>query len=152
MTSLEERVARVELSVSRWKRAAICLGAALIGVTALGAAPSFIPESLHARRFEVVNEQGKTIAAVGQVQGRGVISLYDESGKLQFVVAAGSDGGIMSLSNGNEQLVTAGAGNNGGKLQISDRSGQHVLTFGPNWTPPRAFNPLRDDPFYMQND
>jgi hypothetical protein len=130
MQSIEERLARVERLVLRWKLAAIVLFMAVLGFAAMGAQPllpTYIPDVIHARRIDLVNEKGTVVASVGQIKGNGSLALYNENGKMQFVVAGTQDGGVFSICNGDRQLIRGGGSGNGGRIDILNGTGQEAV-------------------------
>lgn len=131
MKTIEQRLSDLECSSRRWRLAATCLGAVLLAVTGVAASlPTFIPEVLHARRLEIVNDQGERVAVVGQTNGQGTISLYDRQGKLQMLSSATGSGGLISLWNGDQQLLRAGNNGVGGTIDLIATSGQEAVRVG----------------------
>jgi hypothetical protein len=130
MQSLEERLARVEKQVWRWKLAVVVLLLAIVGITAMGAQPelpTYIPDVIHARRIDIINHKGVVVASVGQVKGNGSLALYNESGKMQTIVAGTKDGGVLSLCNGDQQLLRAGGSASGGRIDILNATGKEAV-------------------------
>jgi hypothetical protein len=130
MPSVEERLARVEKLVWRWKLAVVVLSMTILGFTAMGAQPelpTYVPDVIHARRIDIVNNKGVVVASVGQVKGNGSLALYNENGKMQFVVAGTKDGGVFSICSGDRQLIRAGGSGNGGRIDILSAAGQEAV-------------------------
>jgi len=130
MHSVEERLARVEKQVWRWKLAVIVLLVAIVGFTAIGAQPelpTYVPDVIHARRIDVVNDKGVVVASVGQLKGNGSLVLYNQKGEMQLLAAGSKDGGVVSIYNGDHQLVRAGGSGNGGRIDILNAAGQEAV-------------------------
>ena len=132
MQSVEARVLKLEQSMRSWKRTAVVSLVMLVGIAALGAQPlpTYIPEVMHARRFDVVNEKGTVVASIGIVRGNGSVALYNTEGKLQLLAAGSTDGGDLSLCDGERQVVFAGSASDGGTIRVYDQRGQ--LNFARN--------------------
>lgn len=91
-------------------------------------ASQVIPSVIRAQRFELVTEDGTLLATIGQVRGNGNFAIFDQAGKLQFMVAGTKNGGIMAVANGKTNLVRVGASAAGGNIEILDAAGQDGVT------------------------
>ena len=153
--SIEQRLEYVERGVRRWKMIAAGLAVTLLAICGIAAngSPTFIPAVLHARCLEIVNDNGVTVARIGQVNGNGGLALYGQDGELEFVVGMTADGEAVSLLDGKHQLVgLRSSSDNRGTTVTGSRFRAPQELDDPSWTPPRPYNALRDDPYFMQND
>ena len=131
MKSIEQRLADLETNNCRWKKLSLALAGSMLAVTCVAAAtPTFIPDVIYGRRFEVVNEQGKTVAVVGQSNGNAELKLFNQAGQLQFAVSGTDRGGLMSLWNGDSQLLRAGNNGLGGTMDIMTAAGNEAARIG----------------------
>lgn len=135
MQTIEQRLEALERSNRCWKTAGLTMGALLLAISSMAAAlPSYIPDVLFARRVEIVNEQGQRVAVLGQVNGQGSLSLYDRDGKLQMLNSATDSGGLVSLWNGDRQLLRAGNNGAGGTIDVLAGNGQAAVRIATSST------------------
>lgn len=115
MQTIEDRLAALERGTRRWKIVAVVLAAAFVGkyLIAAGRVPAptpsgsgsspptqpatatgpAIPDTLQARRFEVVDDAGRVLARLDGTDTGGHIQFYNASGKMVAEGGTTADGG-----------------------------------------------------------
>ena len=131
MTSVESRLTTVERQLRFQRALAVFLLITLAGLVSYGAAEG-VPEALRARKFVVVNEQGREVVVIGSSKSGGMVATYPAKGIMwpSVLIAHGRKGdGQLEISNKKNQLIIiAGAQVKGdGILRIADRAGKNGL-------------------------
>jgi hypothetical protein len=87
-----------------------------------------VPDVIQAKKFEVVNGEGKVVAGLGsdEVNGGGVLGINNKDGNIVSGIFASEDGGVVRvLNNTFTEVVRIDAGNNGhGQSSVSDKDGK----------------------------
>ena len=131
MGTLEQRLNRLE----RQNKSMRCvLGAfgLLLAASLLWGASKPIPEIIQARRFEVINDQGKPAVALYHWNGGGgVMAVRDPEGKSKgtFAVAKEGDAYLLLNDGAGVNRVQMGTSNYGsGGVWITDKAGTEIET------------------------
>ncbi len=135
--SLDERVARLERRVRRWK--ALSVAAALVGVASLlSVALGFeTPDAIVARSFFLVDEDGHTLAKLMRSTTGGPVLILDavQAGGTVAVGSFGPDAGV-SVVGKDGTIATLAIGENGGPMvSLSDKSRKAWLALGDKGSP-----------------
>ena len=98
----------------------------------LGGAPEQadqVQEVLRARQVEIVDELGTVRLVIGYNAEGGSISVRDRFGKTALLAGAAEHGGMLVVTHSatHAPLLTAGATENGGALQLFNDQGQRVF-------------------------
>ena len=109
----------------------------LVVVTALAGCPTSqsVPDVIQAKKFEVVNDDGKVIVELSNLEGGGVdngmlVTRTSEGGRL-VALGASPGGGVVETQNGKGRtLVTLGASPSGGVVQTQNGKGQTLVELG----------------------
>ena len=90
MRTIEQRIGRVELSLSRWRRFAIFLGAVVLAGFSMGQVRA--TKVLRAGEFVVTDGGGKTRATLGVAGGEPALKLYGSDGTVRVAIDLLSQG------------------------------------------------------------
>ena len=131
----ENRIDILEFQVRTLKRV-ICLVCCLLISGIIVSATSFqnVPDVIHARSFEVINDDGTAIVQLGtSTDGLGIVRTMNNMG--QEIVRLGvtvSGKGVIKTLNGNGQVLTQlGVNTNGqGIVKTMDGDGQALVLLG----------------------
>jgi hypothetical protein len=130
--ALERRIAAVEEQLHETRRLArrfqtlsAALGLGLIGVaTIAGAVEPQVPEVVQARRFEVIDEQGRVVVAAGAGVLGGQIDVWSQDQLNVARIWVNEYGGDLALwNNAGRNVVGAYATTGGGELALWDNEG-----------------------------
>ena len=155
--TLEERVNKMEQSLKRWQRAAMCLGLALATLCTMAAVgDDDVQDLVMAKRILVMNDKGKVAAQIMGYDFGGSLTVYgeeeketfsltpgsltlksDETGKSIFTVESDGNqgdnfgGGLLGLSdNEGNPIIQIGQSKKHGYIQIQDKDGTNTM-YGP---------------------
>jgi hypothetical protein len=159
--SLENQLRDQQSQVRRQRRWNIALGGVLLlsGCIATTNSQS-VPDVIQAKKFEVVNDEGKVIVLMESVfskgehygfvktqngkgqtlvklgvttDGEGVVETQNGKGGTLVALTASDGGGFVATQNGKGQaLVELGSSPMGGKILVSNTVGKGVLGMGGN--------------------
>lgn len=109
MQTIEDRLAVLERQMRRWKIVAAVFAAAIVGRYIIGAGPTptappakpatqaasapAVPETVQAKRFEVVDDSGRVLARIEGTETGGHILFFNSSGKTVAEGGTTGDGG-----------------------------------------------------------
>ena len=128
--TVEERLARLEKSLRRWKFLSLGLALAVLAVAG-GTAYDFlgVRGTVRAKRFIVVNERGAAIELDSTTEGDGIISLHDSMNIPRALLGNSRKGfGTLELYSGAQQkLVSIGGSGSGGQIAVFNNSGRKVI-------------------------
>jgi len=153
LTALERDLATSRRSARRYRILAGALLGTLAGLGGMAAtAERSVADVIHARRFEVLDDDGKLLMALsagtfggqvdiwnrgeqnlirlgGSAQG-GDVALWNKSGVNVFGAYATRDGGMASIWNndGRQVFSAASKSDGGGQIDLGNKSGQTVAT------------------------
>ena len=127
---INRRLTRLERSNRRWKLLATCALALLVMVLLLGANGTTqqpVADELRAKAFVLVDEQGTTLARLGQLP-HGVLGLgfYDDGRRSRILLSVNEDG-TSSLN-----LFSRG-GRSGALMSASKTGGASLRLLDANW-------------------
>ena len=124
----EERINVLETQVRTLKRIVYGFGCLLVaGVVVSATSLQTVPDVIQAKKFEVVNDEGKVFAAIGASKYGGALGILNKEGKQVSLIAAYPNGGQLSLSNKDgKQVAAMFANEHGGALVASNKDGKQV--------------------------
>jgi uncharacterized lipoprotein YajG len=127
----EERINGLETQVRTLKRIVYGFGCVLLAGIVVGATSlQNVPDVIQAKKFEVVNDEGKVVASFYANMGGGMLSVSNKDGEV--VVGLGSDevngGGVLGINNKDGKIV-AGifANENGGVARVLNNKFTEVV-------------------------
>lgn len=128
--TIEERVAKLEKSLRRWRFTGLGLALAVLALAG-GAAYDFlgVRGTIRARRLTIVNERGTAIELDSTAEGDGIISVHDSMNLPRALLGNSRKGfGTLELYSGAQQkLVSVGGSGSGGQIAIFNSSGRKVI-------------------------
>ena len=137
----EERINGLETQVRTLKRIVYGFGCLLVAGIVVGATSlQTVPDVIQAKKFEVVNDEGKVIVELSNLIGGGVDNgmLVTRTSKGQTLVklSAGPSGGAVVTENGKGQILVelTGSPEGNGMVRTENGKGQTLveLTATPN--------------------
>jgi hypothetical protein len=134
--SLENQLRVQQSQVRRQRRWNIALGAVVVvgGLMAATGVRS-VPDVIQAKKFEVVNDDGKVIASLYANMGGGMLSVSNKDGEV--VSGLGSDevngGGVLGINNKDGKIVAGiHADENGGVARVLNNKFAGVVVISAN--------------------
>lgn len=132
----QERLSRLERQVRRYRNLTALLLLAVVALLASGAGDP-VPEVLRARRFEMVAEDGRPLAALRPTSTGGAIGIFNLKGEPAGLLTADATGGgllnIISAQGRNGVLMLGtNADQTGGAVTVYNSAEQEVVTLRPD--------------------
>ena len=90
--TIEERLTQLERKNRRLTLALVSVGMAAIVAVAMGREPRGVPQEVTAHKFTLVDDNGKTRAALKVDEDGTCLSLYDQNGKTRAMLVVDKDG------------------------------------------------------------
>jgi hypothetical protein len=118
----EKRINGLETQVRTLKRIVYGFGCLLVAGIVIGATSlQTVPDVIQAKKFEVVNDEGKVVASFYANMGGGMLSFSNKDGEV--VAGLGSDevngGGVLGINNKDGKRVAGiHADENGGVARV----------------------------------
>ena len=128
MPTVEERVRKLEQSMTRWRRAALGLGGVLVLVSTMAAnQEEVIPDVIKARSIEVINEKGEAVVQMnsGNPWG-GSLTIYNKAQKQ--IISANPSG--LRVYNGDKEKEIFGVEVSSNTLNCGTKDGHAILQAG----------------------
>ena len=133
----EERIAVLELQYRNMKR--IVLGVAWVislnfAICSLIIVGYFVsttnaPDVIQAKKFEVVNDEGKPVVNLYAYDDGGVLSIQNKEGKSVAALFTNTNGGVLGIHNKDgKQVAKLSAKEGGGVLKTLDGKGEITST------------------------
>ena len=132
----EERINVLETQVRTLKRIVYGFGCLLVVGIVVGATSlQTVPDVIQAKKFEVVNDEGKVVASFYANMGGGMLSFSNKDGEV--VAGLGSDevngGGVLGINNKDGKRVAGiHADENGGVARVFNNKFTEVAAIGMN--------------------
>ena len=129
---MQNEITELRNQVRTLKRIVYGFGCLLVaGVIVSATSLQTVPDVIQAKKFEVVNDEGKVVASFYANMGGGMLSFSNKDGKV--VAGLGSDevngGGVLGINNKDGKPVAAlGASEIGGMLITLDNKGETTST------------------------
>ena len=120
--STDTRIQSLETQVRTLKRMLFgVFGLVLVGGLLAATSMQSVPDVIQAKKFQVVNEEGKVVASFYSNMGGSMLSVSNKDGEV--VVGLGSDevngGGVLGINNKDGKRVAGiHAGKNGGVARV----------------------------------
>lgn len=126
--NLEQRMARLERSNRTYRNLFILAGLCIAALLSYGAAKP-VPDVIQARKFEVVNNLGRKVVAIGsRILYGGTLTMHTQSGEEIIFAGVGPSGaGLLRINNidGNTIFTVTGIG--GGNLSLKNKEGNAIF-------------------------
>lgn len=131
MKTVEERLKFLEARLRRYQGLTIIIGVVLVALVTISATPT-IPDVIKARKFEVVNPQGVTVATLKSWELGGWLDIRNNEGNITTNINQSDDGigAIGIYSKGENDLITIGSGNLAGIIQVYSKEGKNLIFIG----------------------
>lgn len=132
----QARLAGLEKEVRRYRNATVLLLLAVAALLAGGAGES-IPDVVRARRFEMVDRDGRLLVAMRPTSSGGAIGVFNLSGEPAGVLTVDVTGGglLNMISNRGRNgvlLLGSNADETGGAVTVYNKDEQEVVTLRPD--------------------
>ncbi len=132
MNTIEMRIQKLETTNRRYRNTIILLVASFATIFMAFKSPKTIPDVLQAKRFEVVDNNGKVLAIISQDDGKGIIKTYNKEGKkLVNITYTSNQEGYIGLEDGiGQETMRLSSSNDGGGgyIGIFNPTGKRTLT------------------------
>jgi len=161
MKTVEERLKFLETRLRRYQGLTMLIGIVLVALVTISASPT-IPEVIKARKFEVVNPEGVTVAvlkswALGgwldirsnkgtrtthiaqNDEGGGFLAVYSEEGNEVINLSLGEQtgNGLISVNSAKGiklVSISSGTGTGNGAILILSKEGKELISIGSDVT------------------
>ena len=126
----EERINCLETQVRTLKRIVYGFGCLLVaGVVVSATSLQTVPDVIQAKKFEVVNDEGKKVAVLFANEDGGVLGILNKDEKVVALLGANEDGGSLSIFNKDGGAIAGlGADEDGGELVTTNNKGELTST------------------------
>ena len=136
MSVLEARITRLEVQLRFHRRVTMLLAVGVIVLLGLGVTQG-VPELIRAKRFEMVDDEGKPLVAMRPTSMGGAIGVFTSKGQVAGVLTADeSGGGLLNIlsSQGKNGVLLLGtnADATGGAVTVYNTREQEVVTLRPS--------------------
>lgn len=132
MDTIEKRLQKLEATNRRYKAVLIVIIALFGTIFMAFRSPETVPDVIQARRFEVVDYDGRVLVTLSQDDGKGLIKTYNSAGKkLVNITYTTKNEGYIALENGYGQENIRFSSSNeggGGYIGVYNPSGKRTLT------------------------
>ena len=109
--------------------------AALAIAFLIGANTNTVPDEIKAKKFTVVDDEGKVLVVIRGGDHGGGVGIYNKAGKTRGILAVKKEGARLVLFSKDEKDdATISSGSDGGKILLWDKNqkGNMFLTQGEN--------------------
>lgn len=132
MDKIEIRLQKLEATNRRYKAVLIVIIALFGTIFMAFRSPETVPDVIQARRFEVVDYDGRVLVTLSQDDGKGLIKTYNKQGKkLVNITYTTNQEGYLGIEDGmGTEMLRFSSSNEGGGGYISvyNPSGKRTLT------------------------
>ena len=127
---MQNEITELRNQVRTLKRIVYGFGCLLVAGVVVGATSlQTVPEVIQAKRFEVVNDDGKTVAEIFADEDGGALRILNKDGQPVVGFFADEDGGMLGISNKDGTPVSGlYSDKDGGVLRIYSKDGASVAT------------------------
>ncbi len=135
MNQLEQRVQKLEKNLRNYR---IIFGIGICAICAVslmasGTKNQFVPDKIQAKSFQVVNNNGKVIAELGEDKGNGSLTTYNTSGQklVDLFTSEGGAGGINTFDDDGDVLFKVTRTSSGGAyMGMFNSDAKEIVEFG----------------------
>ncbi len=126
--STDTRIESLETQVRTLKRMLFgVFGLVVVGGLLAATSMQSVPDLIQAKRFQVVNGEGKTFVQIGATADGGLLGVINKDGIPVASFGANADGGNLNILNNKLQSVARiGATADGGQLRVRNKDGKQV--------------------------
>ncbi len=143
MSALEHRLARLERT-TRLQRAGLVTLSVGLGVIVLAGATRPAAEVIRAEGFEVVDNRGRVLLAMGSDEDGGLVTVRNRQGATYLMLTTDQDGGMLVVRNRHDQpVMSAYADGDGGAVLVKNSLGRDIVLMAADSTGRGLIN-LRD--------
>jgi hypothetical protein len=131
---IETRLQALEKSNRRYRLAFLSLVVVLAAFMLLGSGGQ-VPDTIQARKFEVLDKNGKILVRLSELDGLGSVTTYTPAGEILVDLVptkSGAGGIVLYNGKGKQTMVMTDVTGGGGSLLINNSNGDKVLSFGRN--------------------
>jgi hypothetical protein len=128
--TVEERLAKLEKTMRRWRFSSLGFGATLLVLTlAVSIDYLGLRGTVQAKKFLIRNEKGAAIELESSTEGDGLISIHDSKGLPRVLMGnSQKDFGTIELYGGSEQkMVFLGGSGSGGQIALYNNEKRKVV-------------------------
>jgi hypothetical protein len=121
MNTIEMRLQKLEATNRRYKTVLIVIIAFFGTIIMAFRSPKIVPDVIQARRFEVVDYDGRVLVTLSQDDGKGLIKTYNSAGKkLVNITYTTKQEGYLGIEDGlGKEMLRFSSSNEGGGGYIS---------------------------------
>ena len=129
------RLAALERANKRYR---FFFGLTIVGVCAMGImgfGKNQVPDKIQAKKFEVVNDEGKVLARMDIFDGVGSVTTYNKSGEIltDIVPTKSNAGGIVVYDgNGKQNIILTDVTGGGGSIRVNNSNEKTGVQIGRN--------------------
>ena len=103
---MQNEITELRNQVRTLKRIVYGFGCLLVaGVVVSATSLQTVPDVIQAKKFEVVNDEGKSVARLGANENGGALSIHNKDGKSVSALYTEDGGGVLSIRNKDEKRV-----------------------------------------------
>jgi hypothetical protein len=132
MQSIEMRLQKLEATNRRYKTILIIILASFATLFMAFRNSQPVPDTIQAKKFEVVDALGNVLVSVSQDQGKGILKTYNKEGKkLVNITYTSNQEGYLALEDGKGQEMmrfSSSTEGGGGYISVYNPSGNRTLT------------------------
>lgn len=128
--TLEQRFDKLEKTVRFWRSLTLLLICAVLGLGGGIAVMNVrIPNTLQARRIEVMNDKGVAVELTSSSDGDGFVTVNSNIGAPRLMLGTSKRGfGMLEIYSGHQQrMVGIGGSGSGGQVSLFNNSGKRVV-------------------------
>lgn len=132
---IELRLAALERANKRYRLFFGILVCAICATALMGFGRNQVPDKIQAKKFEVVNDEGKVLARMDIFDGVGSVTTYTKSGEILTDIVptkSGAGGVVVYDGNGKQNVVVTDVSGGGGSIRVNNSSGSAAVTIGRN--------------------
>ena len=127
---MQNEITELRNQVRTLKRIVYGFGCLLVaGVVVSATSLQTVPDVIQAKRFEVVNDEGKPVVNLYAYDDGGVLSIQNKEGKSVAALFTNTNGGVLGIHNKDgKQVAKLSANEGGGVLKTLDGKGEITST------------------------
>lgn len=135
MNQLEQRVQKLEKNLRNYR---IIFGTGIIAICTFtlmssGTKNQFVPDRIQAKSFQVVDDNGKVIALLGEDKGNGSLTTYNARGRklVDLFTSEGGAGGINTFDDDGDVIFKVTRTKSGGAyMGMFNSEAKEIVEFG----------------------
>lgn len=135
MNTIETRLAKLERANRRYKTILIIISSVISIVMITSFKNNFVPDLIQAKKFEVVDSKGNVLVRIGDFEGDGRVTTFNNFNNILTDIVASTDGhgaAVFYNGGGKRNFVITNVSGGGGQLNINDNNEHQVVSIGRN--------------------